>query len=984
MTASKKRTGSTAKKTGTSKKTAGRAKTEDFSSFYAEIGIWAAMAVAALLLLGNFGLCGQFGYVVSSILFGTFGVIQYILPVVTILLGALLWANHFSTLAVKKSLLVIVFLCMVATIAQMFVNFDGCTAFEAASYSFTNHTGGGAIGGGIYSFLHRFFGKAGSVLIVTVISMISLMLIFEKSVLRFFREMGIYTSEVSRQRKEHREEMQKIREDEREKEEVRLEEMRLAFRAKAALDEKKQKKALEKAKKKGQREAEERMAQRRREQTTAVSGAFHDIFLLDPETIEQEKQKHKERKMVDLGEKFGWDTKFEDGFTVNEEPMDTPSWSNEKEPVDTPPWSDGKKEPLDFADSLEEEFVMPKKTGLQDSLTELTERAIEDTALSGKGMEDTVFSGDTVEDVAFFENASEKMDIQNTTSVLDEIDSSNMAAALEEADSRNTESVLEKTGSSIQEEHSSNTEETVHKDPLKVARPAMDEDVAQKIMDDMDEAAAAKEKPYVFPPVTLLEKGENSNSLKQQKTLRETAQKLQQTLANFGVNVTITHVSCGPAVTRYELQPEQGVKVSKIVGLSDDIKLNLAAADIRIEAPIPGKAAVGIEVPNKHNEVVKFRDLIENEKFAQFSSNLVFAVGKDIGGKVVLSDIAKMPHLLIAGATGSGKSVCINTLIMSILYKAKPSDVKFIMIDPKVVELSTYNGIPHLLIPVVTDPQKAAGALNWAVVEMQDRYKKFAEYNVRNLQGYNQKVEEVLKTGQVSGDELKKLPQIVIIVDELADLMMVAPGEVENAIVRLSQLARAAGIHLVIATQRPSVNVITGLIKANVPSRIAFAVSSGVDSRTIIDMNGAEKLLGRGDMLFYPQGQQKPIRVQGAFISDEEVGEVVEFLKEQNTDEGGNQDVSNAVTEKIENNIKMSAQSEDRDEYFAEAARFILTKEKASIGMIQRMFKVGFNRASRIMEQLADAGIVGPEEGTKPRKILMTEEQLEQYLEEYL
>jgi S-DNA-T family DNA segregation ATPase FtsK/SpoIIIE len=382
--------------------------------------------------------------------------------------------------------------------------------------------------------------------------------------------------------------------------------------------------------------------------------------------------------------------------------------------------------------------------------------------------------------------------------------------------------------------------------------------------------------------------------------------------------------------------------------------------------------------------VVKFRDLIENEKFAQFSSNLVFAVGKDIGGKVVLSDIAKMPHLLIAGATGSGKSVCINTLIMSILYKAKPSDVKFIMIDPKVVELSTYNGIPHLLIPVVTDPQKAAGALNWAVVEMQDRYKKFAEYNVRNLQGYNQKVEEVLKTGQVSGDELKKLPQIVIIVDELADLMMVAPGEVENAIVRLSQLARAAGIHLVIATQRPSVNVITGLIKANVPSRIAFAVSSGVDSRTIIDMNGAEKLLGRGDMLFYPQGQQKPIRVQGAFISDEEVGEVVEFLKEQNTDEGGNQDVSNAVTEKIENNIKMSAQSEDRDEYFAEAARFILTKEKASIGMIQRMFKVGFNRASRIMEQLADAGIVGPEEGTKPRKILMTEEQLEQYLEEYL
>ncbi|MCI5503370.1 MAG: DNA translocase FtsK, partial [Eubacterium sp.] len=418
----------------------------------------------------------------------------------------------------------------------------------------------------------------------------------------------------------------------------------------------------------------------------------------------------------------------------------------------------------------------------------------------------------------------------------------------------------------------------------------------------------------------------------------------------------------------------------KILSLTDDIKLNLAASDIRIEAPIPGKAAIGIEVPNKENLTVHFRELIDNRVFRNFKSKLAFAVGKDIGGKIVVADLAKMPHLLIAGATGSGKSVCINTLIMSILYKASPTEVKLIMIDPKMVELSTYNGIPHLLIPVVTDPKKASGALNWAVAEMTDRYKKFTECSVRNIEGYNKKVDELIASGEVDGDKMTKMPQIVIIIDELADLMMVAPGEVEDAIVRLSQLARAAGIHLVIATQRPSVNVITGLIKANVPSRIAFSVSSGVDSRTIIDMNGAEKLLGKGDMLFYPSGYQKPVRVQGAFVSDAEVSKVVEFLKE-------NEDVAvydDKVSETIENKIKNNSTSKDKDEYFEAAARFIMEKDKATIGMLQRMFKIGFNRAARIIDQLADAGIVGPEDGTKPRKILMTPEQLDQYFEEYM
>ena len=499
-----------------------------------------------------------------------------------------------------------------------------------------------------------------------------------------------------------------------------------------------------------------------------------------------------------------------------------------------------------------------------------------------------------------------------------------------------------------------------------------EESVEQQIKEQQEEP----KKAYIFPPLNLLKRGSRPSGGFSEQEYRETAVKLQQTLRNFGVGVTVTNISCGPSVTRYELHPEQGVKVSKIVALADDIKLSLAAEDIRIEAPIPGKSAVGIEVPNKEKTAVFLRDLLESDTFQNHPSKLAFAVGKDIGGQVVVTDIAKMPHLLIAGATGSGKSVCINTIIMSIIYKADPEDVKLIMVDPKVVELSVYNGIPHLLIPVVTDPKKASGALNWAVAEMTDRYKKFAQYGVRDLKGYNTKVESI----QDIEDEKKpkKMPQIVIIVDELADLMMVAPGEVEDAICRLAQLARAAGIHLVIATQRPSVNVITGLIKANVPSRIAFSVSSGVDSRTIIDMNGAEKLLGKGDMLFYPAGFPKPQRVQGAFVSDTEVQQVVDFLTEQGLTAQYSVEVENSMN--AAPSAQNSGSSNSRDEYFEQAGRFIIEKEKASIGMLQRMFKIGFNRAARIMDQLAEAGVVGEEEGTKPRKVLMTMEEFDQII----
>ncbi len=489
------------------------------------------------------------------------------------------------------------------------------------------------------------------------------------------------------------------------------------------------------------------------------------------------------------------------------------------------------------------------------------------------------------------------------------------------------------------------------------------------------------QRKYQLPPTSLLKKVEVKKNPESEKELKETAIRLQETLRTFGVNVTITDISQGPTVTRYELQPEVGVKVSRIVSLQDDIKLNLAATDIRIEAPIPGKAAIGIEVPNRENTTVSFRELVESEEFQKSQSRLSFAVGKDIGGKTVVTDIAKMPHLLIAGSTGSGKSVCINTLIMSILYKAKPEEVKLIMVDPKVVELSVYNGIPHLLIPVVTDPRKAAAALNWAVAEMDRRYGLIAKAGSRDVKGYNEAARK-----DPSG-EMEILPQIVIVVDELADLMMVAANDVEKAICRLAQLARAAGLHLIIATQRPSVDVITGLIKANMPSRIAFAVSSGVDSRTILDMNGAEKLLGKGDMLFAPQSYPKPARIQGAFISDQEVGNVVEFLAKENKDAGQPNEIEKAIESiasgntGVENGAAPGSRDDSRDEHFAEAGRFIIEKDKASIGMLQRYYKIGFNRAARIMDQLCEAGVVSAEEGTKPRKVLMSIEEFEAFLE---
>lgn len=490
-----------------------------------------------------------------------------------------------------------------------------------------------------------------------------------------------------------------------------------------------------------------------------------------------------------------------------------------------------------------------------------------------------------------------------------------------------------------------------------------EKDINKELEEEMSKSVL-KNIDYEFPSSNLL-KDNKSIKLKKEdkKELLSNANKLEETLSSFGVEAKVTQVTKGPSVTRFELQPSVGVKVSKIVHLADDIALNLAAQDVRIEAPIPGKSAVGIEVPNRELTPVYLKEVLDSDEFKNCNKNLAFAIGKDIAGNCVVSDLNKMPHLLIAGATGSGKSVCINTLIISLIYKYSPEDVKLLMVDPKVVELNIYNDIPHLLIPVVTEPKKAAGALYWAVNEMTRRYKLFAENNVRNIESYN----ELLKKGK----EGEKLPLIVIVIDELADLMMVCPNDIEDYIGRLAQMARAAGMHLVIATQRPSVDVITGVIKANIPSRISFAVSSQIDSRTILDMSGAEKLLGKGDMLFYPSGESKPMRVQGAFISEEEVEKVVTFIKEQQC---GEIEYEDSIIDEINTSIEIN--NEDRDELLEEAIKIVVEVDQASTSLLQRKLRIGYNRAARIMDQMEERGIISQRDGSKPRQVLISKDDI--------
>lgn len=918
--------------TGRKKKTAAQQQ-EDFTR---EVILWIIVAVSILLFISNFGIGGTIGNAVSRFFFGVMGLIAYVFPVL-LLVGTFFAVsnrgNRVATVKLVAMILFDLFLCMLIELLTKGSAVDGAAA--AYSYSFEHRTGGGFIGGLLAWIFCPNFGLAGSYVIDAIMLIISLVLITERSALRGMQKGGKKVYESARSGNERHKERVRIQREEREQ---RREEQALR-----RMDRKVEGVAID-----------TRVLPRQNviEHSDEISELNAEDYLEMPEV--------REEKIVPLTSDGGYPpaenltpSAFSDealAAVTPEASQNISAWTPETETTQGASWNTAPAEASwDVATEPEDPWSTTASQEQKDPWSSAAEPEDPWSTASAQKQKESWGSAAGPENA--WEAAAPKVQLKEPQEA---------SAAVSPAETKAVSGIGENAG------HTTS------------APAASGESVSAEQM--------PPERPYVFPPADLLTKAANKAGDSRQH-LQETAMKLQQTLKNFGVNVTITNISCGPAVTRYELQPEMGVKVSKIVNLADDIKLNLAAADIRIEAPIPGKAAIGIEVPNKENVMVSFRELVESEEFKKHPSKISFGVGKDIGGKVTVADIAKMPHLLIAGATGSGKSVCINTIIMSILYKANPKEVKLIMIDPKVVELSVYNGIPHLMIPVVTDPKKAAGALHWAVDEMTDRYQKFANASVRDLKGYNAKIESL---PTIEGDpKPEKLPQIVIIVDELADLMMVSPGEVEESICRLAQLARACGIHLIIATQRPSVNVITGLIKANMPSRIAFAVTSGVDSRTILDMNGAEKLLGKGDMLFSPQGIPKPVRVQGAFVSDEEVSAVVGFIKEQN----GQVTYSAEMEEKLSNMesanttvaIDSSADAGDgRDVYFADAARLLMEKEKGSIGMLQRYFKIGFNRAARIMDQLEEAGIVGPEEGTKPRRVLMSPEQFEQYEEEYL
>ena len=949
-TASSKKTASGAKRQTQTKKSGGE------SSFIrSEVVMIASFAIAVLLFLSNFQLCGVAGDFLRKVQLGIFGMVGFVAPVLLFVGTCFYLSNKGNPIAAVKMVSVIVSILTLCALAQMLFGggyVEGQKLTDCFKNSSINGSGGGFLGGLFVLLLGSVLGTVGTYLVLAVVLIICAVCITEKSVVSAVKKGSGTAYRYAKEDVDRR----KILHEERKEERRRL----------------------------------------REEQK--VRGVDLNSTKLDGEPGGQPGtpaglEPQSAARAVDVEPGLGLDDAFrEAGFDLKDDWAEKTGAALRGTAGDVQvAEADSEAEPkVRKADIFTGKIAIPRPYIDEDSVPFDPDEVYHDAA-AAVSMEPPfdpsvpVQGGGSSLGMGLWEDGHEifpKKDTR-TLSELDIVEDEYYPSEKAEGGVNYSEffipeepkKVVTASGKIIE----TDTEMLKKKLEAKRGEAAQNQETAAGVAEEIKKKPVIK-KEYKFPPVTLLKRGSRIAGSYSEKEYKETAIKLQQTLQNFGVGVTVTNVSCGPSVTRYELHPEQGVKVSKIVGLADDIKLSLAAPDIRIEAPIPGKSAVGIEVPNKENNVVLLRDLLEAEEFKTSASKLSFAVGKDIGGQIVVTDVAKMPHLLIAGATGSGKSVCINTLIVSLIYKAAPDDVKMIMIDPKVVELSVYNGIPHLLIPVVTDPKKAAGALNWAVAEMMERYKKFADYNVRDLKGYNAKIETIKDIEDENKPQ--KLPQIVIIVDELADLMMVAPGEVEDAICRLAQLARAAGIHLVIATQRPSVNVITGLIKANVPSRIAFSVSSGVDSRTIIDMNGAEKLLGKGDMLFYPAGYQKPQRVQGAFVSDQEVAKVVDFLTAQDMVTEYNPDIESQMSAPAAPEVQETLNS--RDEYFTQAGRFIIEKDKASIGMLQRMYKIGFNRAARIMDQLAEAGVVGEEEGTKPRKVLMSMEEFEAMIEQGL
>ena len=1002
---SNKRTAQSRKKTSTQRKKT-KAQAAQDSALFHEIGLIVLFAAMVFLFCCNFGIIGPIGDAVSGILFGLFGLAAYAVPVLLFLAVAFYFANEGNANAARKLAAGVVLFVVAGIVCDLAAGHAGAMEKYDIKLLYEScreqKAGGGILAGSISFLLQQYLETIGTVLVVVLCSVVSV------------KKGGSRVRELSREDAARRREQAQLRRQEQEEnaELRRQEQEENAQRRREESRIRRQEQNRRKARKVEERrlKAEEKENERILRMERKVTGVMLDTALPKPE--ERVSRRDDIHEIILSEEEARAETPVQE--TYKAEPIETaeaepePEFDFAKIPIRGLHQVTVNQEPEESVSSIEKEDSaggrypverMQSMEGVHSieerhSMREVQPMEEEHSAEEVHPMEE----GQSMEEVQSIEEVRSMGEVQSSeethpgesvfgqeSAYMPDSRSGNgeMSTDLAGAASMGTEPTDTKPD---QRDFGQNVPEPAASHQSPAARPVLPSAAGNGQgsqaagQQSGPRAARPAPKKYMLPPLSLLLKGKEATG-DSARELRETAMRLQQTLGTFGVKVTITDISQGPSVTRYELQPEQGVKVSKIVGLSDDIKMHLAATDIRIEAPIPGKAAIGIEVPNKETMAVALRDLLESKEFREFPSKIAFAVGKDIGGQTVVSDIARMPHMLIAGATGSGKSVCINTLIISILYKAKPDEVKLIMVDPKVVELSIYNGIPHLLVPVVTDPKKASAALKWGVAEMEDRYRKFAEYNVRDLKGYNKKVEAMRDKGDVGAPAV--LPQIVIIVDELADLMMVCPGEVEESICRLAQLARACGIHLIIATQRPSVDVITGLIKANMPSRAAFSVSSGVDSRTILDMVGAEKLLGKGDMLFYPQGYAKPARVQGAFVSDQEVSDVVDFWK--------NQTLGNTYEEDIEERIANMGSSSgdgrasggsDVDELFERAGRLIIDKDKASIGMLQRALQIGFNRAARIMDQLCQYGVVGEEEGTKPRKILMSPEQFDQMLEE--
>lgn len=951
-----------------------------------DIAVIAVFVFCVILQLSCFFTGGGLMQLLHTYNFRWFGVMAYFMPLILFLLPCFIISNwHNSGLIQKVAASILLFLSIETILSIVY----------ETSNIFT--VGGGLVGHTLFGVLYSAFGIIGSFVIMIACLFISVVLFFGHSVVTQLQQnsKNAYRAvsshhKLQQGRRKIRAQEKRLHREQEENEQLKMQRMRLENLQKQRQEILEKKNInrefvniqLEESKKQEALNREllkEQGSQGKRELRTNTELEEEDRSMKEV-VLGKEEQKSAEDtnkvtqpSMFIEGEEITTPLRLDTSNILEEEPQKhDDGWVLE------PDDEENEKNDLEF-DDISENII--NKAMESSSDTESSENISSENASSENDSFENDSSENDSDDNVLTDAADETAeDISGASAAGDESvdyrmlmrDTKNTGKH-DEDESVYTKTVRTATGKVI----------TVELDglPGENKRPKDSAKIKERL-DQYDEKvvpiAYEEPKEYIFPSTDLLTPGTASGKGREElaRSMQETADKLKRTLQDFGVGVTITNISRGPSVTRYELQPEQGVKVSKIVNLADDIKLNLAAEDIRIEAPIPGKAAIGIEVPNKEKQMVAFRDLLESDEFTKAKSKTIFAAGKDIAGKTVVADIEKMPHLLIAGQTGSGKSVCINTIIMSILYKARPSEVKLIMIDPKVVELSVYNGIPHLLIPVVTDPKKAAAALNWAVNEMEERYKKFAEHKARNIIGYNAQIDQI---EDVPGkDRPEKIPQIIVIVDELADLMMTAGTDVEDAIQKLAQKARAAGIHLIIATQRPSVNVITGVIKANIPSRIAFSVASGIDSRTILDETGAEKLLGKGDMLFHPYYISKPVRVQGAFVSDDEVTEVVNFLTQQ----------KNVIGGKINTNIDLQANMPgsslpggDQDELFETAGRFIIEQEKASIGNLQRHLRIGFNRAARIMDQLYAAGVVSKDEGTKPRKVLMKAEEFEEYLQ---